>query len=107
MADIRSLAQARAIYNEAEMRARCSAAGQTCKNSIAGCTCHELSAYQPVSAPDQPPLETMPGDLSEHHTDPGRSYLPLTVWTLALAATLVLFGWVLSEVAHGIRRMWP
>jgi hypothetical protein len=47
-----------------EMRRRCIAAGETCKNSPAGCTCHGLSAYQPVAAPDQPPQPTVPGELA-------------------------------------------
>lgn len=68
--DIRAKAAERATYTAQQLRVRCLAAGRTCATQ-AGCTCHGLGgAYQTVSAPDQPPLETGAGDLSEHHEEP-------------------------------------
>ena len=85
------------LLNEAELRARCESAGRTCATQ-AGCTCHPMSAYQPVAAPDQPPPVTMPDDLGERHSPPTepQAYQPMRM--LALAVVLVLVGWVIAEL---------
>lgn len=78
------------MMTEAQLRARCLAAGETCQTA-AVCSCHHMSAYQPTAAPDQPPLLTMPGDLSENHEPPKETcwICMLTVCAAVLSAVFV------------------
>jgi len=95
------------MMTQSECLARCKAAGETCKNSPAGCTCHALSAYQPTLAPDQPPLETAPGDLSEWHKEPeGTCWVCLaTAFAAVLSAIFVIAA--VANVVIELRKIWP
>ena len=100
-----AMARQRARYPDlfmtrAEIRARCLAAGEICKNSTEGCTCHKLSAYQPTLAPGQPPLLTGPADLGEWHDAPKE---PCWVCAATWCAALVSAGFVIAAAIH----FWP
>lgn len=86
------------------LRNQCTGA---CEQAM-GCDCHPTAGtYAPPAAPDQP-LQTMPGDLGEHHTAPkGTCWICALTWIVAgmAAAAFVMFvGNVLTDLG---KRLLP
>jgi hypothetical protein len=79
--------------------AQCTGACETAM----GCECHPSAGRYPApAAPDQP-LQTMPGDLGEHHEPPSTRWThPATMF--ALAAIVVA---LIASVINGIYASAP
>jgi hypothetical protein len=81
------------------LRNQCTGA---CEQAM-GCDCHPTAGnYAPPAAPDQP-LQTMPGDLGEHHEPPATRWThPATMLVLAAIALALI-----ASVINGLYASAP